>query len=97
MSVRSAQAWRHELCEQPGPAQDRHAQFCEVLVASGVIGVHVRIHEKSDWCWRQRLQRSDDAIGYCRRLRIHQENPVGPYKSGGASTLAINAINIAAQ
>jgi len=42
-------------------------------------------------------ERRDNAIGDCRRLRIHEENSVGPDECSGAATLAVNGINVPAK
>ena len=70
------------------------AQLAEVLVAAGVVAVHVRVDEIPDAAVGDLLDRRDDLVGERRELRVDHEHAVGPGEHADRAALSFERVEV---
>ena len=73
------------------------AQPREVLVAAGVVAVHVRVDEVLDRGVGDLADRGDDPVGHLGKLRVHEEHAIGADQRAHPPPLAVDRVEVVAE
>ena len=73
---------------------DRGAHLAEVLVAAGMIAVHVRVDDELDRLRRELLDGGGDLVAQRRELRVDHEDAVGPDEHADGAALAVERVEL---
>ena len=73
---------------------DGRAHLAEVLVAAGVIAVHVRVHDELDRLRRELLDGGGDLVAQRRELRVDHEDAIGPDQDADGPALTFERVEL---
>ncbi len=72
------------------------AHLCEILVAAGVVAVHVGVHHEADRFVGNLVDGRGDLLRERRELRVHHEDSFRPDEHADGAALAFERVEIVA-